>query len=475
MDVTTEARSGTWRELFGTGLGAAVVLAGGTVLYAINVYVTASLLPTAVHDIGGEKFFAWNATAFLIASVISSMLVAKTLARRGPVGSFLIAFGLFALGTLVCALSPTMAVLLVGRTVQGLGGGLIVGLAYAVIQATFPAHLWTRAAALVSAMWGVGTFVGPALGGFVAQLGPWRMAFFVLAALTLGVAALVPRALPRGGRTEVVPAVPKVSLALLTAAVGAVSLAGVVPRGLWTGVAIVAALVIAALFVGYERRSGVGVLPAVTFGKGSPLKWIYLTILFLVIGINVETFIPLLSQRLAGLAPLAAGFVGAAMSLGWTVAQLTTADAARPSTIGVLRVAGPGVVALGLLATAVSQRQGASGPIVVIWILTLLVAGAGIGMAFPHLTSAVMGATPDQVEAEKASAAIGTIQLIANAFGSAFAGVLVNLGEPEMVRSARYLLIGMAVLAALGVLTALGARRSRVATVETPAAVAVSS
>ena len=64
-----------------------------------------------------------------------------------------------------------MELLLVGRTVQGAAGGLLAGLGYAVINAALPSRLWTRASALVSAMWGVGTMVGPAMGGMFAQFG----------------------------------------------------------------------------------------------------------------------------------------------------------------------------------------------------------------------------------------------------------------------------------------------------------------
>ena len=101
-----------------------------------------------------------------------------------------------ALGSLVCALAPTMELLLVGRVVQGAAGGLLAGLGYAVINSALPQSLWTKASALVSAMWGVGTLVGPAAGGLFAQFGSWRWAFGVLVVLTAAMAALVPFALP---------------------------------------------------------------------------------------------------------------------------------------------------------------------------------------------------------------------------------------------------------------------------------------
>src|SRR5882757_10445799 len=112
----TTSGAGSWAELLGRRhLGATVVLAGGVALYAINVYVTTSLLPTAVGEIGGERLYAWNTTVFLLASVAAAVLVGTLLASAGSRGAYLLALGLFLAGTVVCAVAPTMAVLLGGR------------------------------------------------------------------------------------------------------------------------------------------------------------------------------------------------------------------------------------------------------------------------------------------------------------------------------------------------------------------------
>lgn len=122
-----------------------------------------------------------------------------------------------------------MHVLLAGRAVQGAAGGLLAGLAYAVINLALPQGLWTRASALTSAMWGVGTFVGPAAGGLFAQWGLWRWAFGMLAVITVGIAAMVPYVLTRAQKPNAARAgnqVPVWSLLVLTAAASLVAAAG---------------------------------------------------------------------------------------------------------------------------------------------------------------------------------------------------------------------------------------------------------
>lgn len=461
MHPSTEPTTGTWRQLLSARYaGTATVLAGGVALYATNVYLTTSLLPTAIDEIGGQRYYAWTATVFLIASVISSMLVSNVLAARGPRGAYLIGLTIFALGTVVCAVSPTMELLLVGRTIQGSGGGLLAGLGYAVINAALPQHLWTRGAALVSAMWGVGTFAGPAIGGIFAQFGAWRMAFGVLVVAALAVAILVPKALPAqtSEPTESSPA-PTWSLTLLTTAALLVSVAGVMPNLAVTAAMVAAGVLLLIAFVAADRRAPYGVLPPSTFSASS-LKWVYLTIVVLAVASTVETFIPLFGQRLAGLAPLAAGFLGAALALGWTLGEIPSASATSPRIVRRIVIGGPILVAVGLstMATFLTDRAGAGS--ITVWVVGLIIAGVGIGIAWPHLAVGAMTSVAEPGEGARASAAINTVQLIANAFGAALAGVLVNLGEPSTLRSAQLLLFTFAAVALIGVAAAARSQRA---------------
>jgi hypothetical protein len=191
------------------------------------------------------------------------------------------------------------------------------------------------------------------------------------------------------------------------------------------------------------------VLPAATFAGRSALPWIYLTIALLSIGSTTETFVPLFGQRLLGLAPLAAGFLGAALAAGWTLGELPSAEASRPVVTERIVVAAPLVLAFGLAmvgALALCTGRTDSGWVIGGWVLALLIAGAGIGIAWPHLATGAMSAVHDPAEGDKASAAIN-----ANAFGASLTGVAVNLAGTDLPRAAGYLFGGFAVLTALGV------------------------
>ena len=155
-----------------------LTLAGGVALHATNVFIATTIMPSVVKDIGGLPFYAWSTTAFVVASILGSSLSTKLLRVAGPRGAYASAALLFAFGALICAIAPAMPVFLLGRFLQGCGGGLLLAFAYAMIRLVFPESLWPRAITIVSGMWGVATLLGPAIGGAFAELG--RMARGVL-------------------------------------------------------------------------------------------------------------------------------------------------------------------------------------------------------------------------------------------------------------------------------------------------------
>lgn len=456
-------RRGSWGELLGRRYrGVTVVLSGGVALYAVNVYLTTSLLPSAVDDIGGMSLYAWVMTSFLVASVFTSMLVSRTVNRRGPRASYWIALALFGAGSLVAAFAPVMAVLLLGRVLQGLAGGLLAGLGFAVVRQALPSHLWQRSLGLMSAMWGVGNVVGPILGGVFAQFGQWRLAFVLLAVAAAGVALLVRRSMPAATGTGTVGPLPLAALIFLSLAAAAVSVASVVPGRYAAAGLIVLAVLLVLAFLLRERSARATVLPDVTYRRGGLLKWLYLAVAVLAVGSTVETFLPLFGQRIGSLSPLLAGLLGASLSWGWSLAQILSSGLTGERVARLQRLAGPLVLGAGLAGYALLQATDPGPGRIVAWFVVLLIAGTGIGMAFAHWVPAAMRVSPDTAESSKAAAGVNTTQLIANSFGSALAGLLVELGGPGVLGSARLLAGGYAALCLVGVVvTAIALRTAR--------------
>ncbi|ORW10356.1 MFS transporter [Mycolicibacter longobardus] len=454
--------TGSWRELLGRRyLGTSAVLAGGVALYATNEFLTISLLPSTVRDIGGERFYAWVTTLYLVGSVISAAAANAVLVRVGSRSAYLLGLLSFGLGAVVCALAPQMEVLLIGRTLQGMGGGLLAGLGYALINAVLPSWLWTRASGLVSAMWGVGTLVGPAAGGLFAQFGIWRWAFGVMAVLSgvMAVAVSVVLTAGRSGHRGEPMKIPVRSLLLLGGAALAVSVAQL-PRNLIgaTGLLLAGAILLM-VFLFVDRRSSAAVLPPSAFHPGRE-KWIYLTLGLLMATTKANLYIPLLGQRLAHLPPVMAGFLGAALSTGWTFSEIASASVSKARVVIGLVISAPLVMSAGLAVVAFARMNHYNPTAVAaIWALALLVVGVGVGAGWPHLSAWAMSCVDDPAEGGTAAAAINTVQLIGGAFGAGFAGLVVNTAMSAGAPAARWLFAIFAVLAAAGCLVAYRATR----------------
>ena len=134
-----------------------------------------------------------------------------------------------------------------------------------------------------------------------------------------------------------------------------------------------------------------------------------------------------------------------------------TANATGVRSRRLLITIGPVVIAAGLAGYGLLQHQGPSALVIALWFATLFLAGAGIGLGFPHLTVAALGSTSGEEEGAKAAAAVNTVFIIASAFSAAMAGALVNLAMPDVVDAARLLMLVFAGVTLLGAFVARGA------------------
>jgi predicted MFS family arabinose efflux permease len=175
----------------------AYVLAVGTFLMATSEFVVAGLLTELAHDFSIDVPAAGLViTVFAIGMVASPVLVVLTL--RLPHRSTLVALLLlFALGHVVAALSPVLAVLLAARFVTALATGAFWAVSGLVAAQAAGDGSASRAIGLISAGGMLATVVGVPLGAVAGQISGWRGPFWALAVLAAGAAALIARLVPR--------------------------------------------------------------------------------------------------------------------------------------------------------------------------------------------------------------------------------------------------------------------------------------
>jgi MFS family permease len=421
----------SWREfLGGENRLKVVVFAGGVALTAIEVYIGSTLMPSVVEDIGGVDLFAWVTTVFIVASIAASMFAAVRPFGLGPRQNYLIAAAAFGFGSLLCGVAPSMPVLLVGRAMQGFGGGLLGALTYMMVRLVFPERLWAQAIALISGMWAIATLVGPAIGGVFAEFGAWRWAFFVIlpAAALLAVGAL--RVVPERSSEVGMSAVPALQIGLMIAAVLALSVASAVAETDSTPALVLAAMALLAIIaLGLaERHARQKLLPTGTFAFGSHLAAMFGLMVLLQISIISDIFVPLFVQRLHGVGPLVAGYIVALLAVGWSSSSMLTSTWSERRA-RLLIASGPLLLIAGAIGLALCMGRDnphADLTMLVPIGLSLLVMGVGIGVAWTHLTPRVMQVAPPG-EHDVTSAALNTISLAATGMGAAAAGLVVNL------------------------------------------------
>ncbi|MFW7345996.1 MAG: MFS transporter [Pigmentiphaga sp.] len=460
-----QEKSSPFELMTGRNALRSLALAGGVALHAINVYVVTTIMPTIVHSIGGLAYYAWSTTLFVVASILGSALSYRLIDRIGPRRAYLGALALFCLGSLVCATAPAMWWLLAGRTVQGLAGGVLLALSYALIRMVYEPRLWPRALAFVSAMWGVATLSGPALGGLFASLGWWRPAFLSLLPVAAALAAIVHKLVPATApaSSSAAAGVPWGKLALLACSVMVVSVGSLSHELAWNAAGVAVGLALVAGMGRLDVKASSRLMPTGAYSTRTVLGACYLTMAMLIIGLTSEIFVPYFLQTLHGQTPLVAGYLTAVMAGGWTLASLMFSGYTGAAVVRLVR-AGPVVTAAGLAALAVLVPPGESGGVAFAALCAALAGvGFGIGMCWSHLVTRVFRSAPAGQE-NLASGAVTTLQLYAIALGSAVAGMVANaagLADPggiEGARTASAWLFGLFALAPA--LAAWSARRS---------------
>ncbi|MCW3465326.1 MFS transporter [Chitinophaga nivalis] len=404
-----------------------IALAGGVMLHATDVYLATTIMPSVTQEIGGLSLYAWATTVYVIAAIIGSVLSSRHLSQRGPRQAYRIAALLFGIGSLISATAPNMYWLLSGRFVQGLGGGLLFALSYAMISIVFEEKLWPRAMALVSAMWGVSAFSGPFVGGLFAQYGHWRMAFITLVILTTLLLLLTEKVLPvKGPQATSRTPLPAVQLLLLTGATLAVSIGGAIEKTSANIVGVVIAIVLFILLLIAEKRSAHRLLPTGAYRLSGALGATYAVMVLLTIATAVEIYIPYFLQVIHHFTPLKAGYLTVLIAFGWSFSSIAFSGAA-PAKVKILLPVGACLVLAGLAGLTFTMPAVNSGTGLPLLLMcgSLALTGIGVGIGWPHLLTRVLTAAIAGEE-EKAAASITTVQLLATAFGTALTGLVAN-------------------------------------------------
>jgi EmrB/QacA subfamily drug resistance transporter len=158
-------------------------------LSALEQTIVAPALPAIGASLGDIENLSWVITAYLLAATAATPLFGKLSDIHGRRSLMLLGIGIFIAGSVICALAPTIGVLVLGRAVQGIGGGGLLPIAQTVIADLVSPRERPRVQGYTSVMFMSASVLGPILGGMLTDYFHWSFIFWIN--LPLGAAAWV--------------------------------------------------------------------------------------------------------------------------------------------------------------------------------------------------------------------------------------------------------------------------------------------
>jgi MFS family permease len=384
-------------------------------LIAFEAMAVGTAMPSAVDELDGTAWYAWPFSAFLVASVVGMVIGGDVGDRRSPRPGVLAGVAVFATGLLVAGIAQHMAVLVLGRAVQGLGAGVVIVLLYVIAGQAYSSELRPRLFGAFAAGWVLPALIGPLAAGLVTSHVGWRGVFLGLLPLVAAGLALLLSAGPDEQPAREPAARRSNAPYALLAGAGIAALQYAAQRlDLTTaGLAVLGALALALglrrLLPGGTVRARPGI-PAVIASRGLLAGAFF----------GMDALLPFVLTEQHGWSATTAGLPLTAGAVGWVLAAQLQGRRPDVPRQRVLR-AGFLLLALGLVATASTAVPALGG-----WpaYLTWAVAGVGMGLGMPSVGVLLLDQSP---EAERGanSAAFQISDVTASALCVGLSGVLV--------------------------------------------------
>lgn len=399
----------------------------GAFMGQLDASIVTLAFPTLRHQFDASLAgVQWVGQAYLLTLIGLLPAVGRYADMIGRKLLYTYGFVIFIVGSALCGLAPSLAILVGFRVVQGVGAAMLQANSVAIITGAVPRDRLGRAIGIQGAAQAAGLALGPAAGGLLLSLGGWRLVFFVNVPAGLVGCVLGWFLLPRSRHLAPRSRFDWAGLGLFLPAICALLLA--LSYGTdngWTSAPVAAgfglAVVLLGVFVRRERRATAPMVDLLLFRRVPFSAGIVSGLLSYLVLFGVLTVVPFYLEVARRASPASAGLQLLVVPLGLALAapiagRVADRIGARPLTVG-----GIAVTAVAL-AVSIPLRHQAG-----MFLPALALAGIGLGVFTPPNNAAIMGSAPAH-QSGMASGMLNMTRGLGTSLGLALAGLAYTIG-----------------------------------------------
>lgn len=406
-------------------------------LAALDQTIVATAMPTIGRELGNVDNLPWVVTAYLLASTAVTPLYGKLSDIHGRRVMLLVAIGTFIVGSIACALAPSMVGLALARAVQGFGGGGLISLAQTILGDIMSPRERARYQAFIAGVFALSSLAGPLLGGFLSENFGWPVIFWINLPIGLLAFLLTHRQLkllPRHERPHQVDYPGALLLMIATVSLlVALSWAGV--RYAWASPQVLlltlGSLVVWMLFVLRLRTAQEPLIPLVVLGDQVVYSATLAACFAMGTFIGLTIYVPIFLEGVLGYSASQSGLALVPLMIG-TVTGATISGRSMTYFRHYKRLPVGGMI-VGIMACSTLAWRAETLPHALLEVLLLLVS-LGLGTILPLSTITIQNAVPFH-QLGTATATMNFFRALGGAiivaiFGTILLSGLASSGQP---------------------------------------------
>lgn len=151
----------------------------GILVAAIDNTIVSTAMATIVSDLGGLDKYVWVTSAYLVTEMAGMPIFGKLSDMYGRKRFFILGISLFLIGSILCGTAESITQLTIYRAIQGIGGGAMMPIAFAIVFDIFPAEKRGKMGGLFGAVFGTSSLFGPLAGAYITEYINWRWIFYI--------------------------------------------------------------------------------------------------------------------------------------------------------------------------------------------------------------------------------------------------------------------------------------------------------